>query len=110
MSSDRRRGSRYALSLPVAIGDVRGYTRNIGVHGALIVSPRAFEPGDVVELGITITFTEHAAPTALVCTATVRRVRKLHEQWVIAVEFEELRVLTDAKTPDRPRAATPASL
>lgn len=110
MTNDRRRESRYALSLPVDIGNVRAYTRTVGVRGALIVSPRPFEAGDVVPLVMTITFTEQVTPTALVCTASVRRIRKLREQWMVAVEFDELRVRVETNTRERASAAPAASL
>jgi hypothetical protein len=97
MSSDRRGAPRYGLVLPVQIdGSARGFTRNIGMGGALVVSPIEFRAGDPLDLVIDITFSDPDLPTRLACSARVRRVHKLRAQWALAVEFDGLQVLTQA--------------
>ena len=99
MTADRRGAPRYELSLPVQIGDVRAFTRNIGMGGALVVSPRRFTAGDVLDLVIEITFSDPDMPTRLHCTGRVRRAHKVRSQWALAIEFDDLTVLADVIAP-----------
>lgn len=106
MTSERRGAPRYGLVLPVQIdGTARGFTRNIGMGGALVVSPIPFKAGDPVDLVVEITFSDPDLPTRLACSARVRRVHKVRAQWALAVEFDGLQVLTQAAVS----AATVAS-
>ena len=110
MGNERRGMPRYDLVLPVHIGQTRAFTRNLGMGGALIVSPVKFVAGDHLDLVIEITFSDPELPTRLACTGVVRRAHRVRSQWALAVEFDDLRVLTDAfvsATPPAPKPATP---
>ena len=106
MTSERRGATRYELVLPVHIGETRGFTRNLGMGGALVVSPVKFTSGDTIDLVIEITFSDPDLPTRLACSGRVRRAHKVRTQWALAVEFDDLRVLADVSAP----AAFQASL
>lgn len=99
MTNDRRGAPRYDLELPVRLDDCRGFTRNIGMGGALVVSPRRFEAGESIDLVFEITFSDPDLPTGLGCTGTVRRVRGVGTQWALAIEFDDLNVLADVIAP-----------
>lgn len=96
MGNERREAPRYDLVLPVHIGQTRAFTRNLGMGGALIVSPVKFVAGDHLDLVIEITFSDPDLPARLACTGLVRRAHRVRSQWALAVEFDDLRVLTDA--------------
>lgn len=99
MSRERRGGPRYDLVLPIHLGETHGFTRNIGTGGALIVVPRRFAIGDPIDFVVDITFSETGLPARLHCTGQVRRVHKIRAQWALAVELDEMRVLSDALRP-----------
>ena|SRR5215212_11806200 len=98
MSNDRRGATRYELVLPVHIGEARGFTRNIGIGGALVVSPLKFIAGDSIDLVVEVTFSDPDLPTRLACSGRVRRAHKVRNQWALAVEFNDLHVLADVVT------------
>jgi hypothetical protein len=94
MARERRGATRYELELPVVIGDMRGFTRNIGIGGALIVCPRRFAPNDPIDLVVEITFSDPHMPTRLRCVGVVRRVHKLRRGHALAITFTDVHVLT----------------
>jgi hypothetical protein len=91
---ERRGGTRYDLAFPVHIGEARGFTRNIGIGGALVVSPVKFAAGDVIDIVIDVAFSDPDTPTRLRCSARVRRVHKLRTAYALALEFTDVRVMT----------------
>ncbi len=103
MCAERRGVTRYDLALPVFIGEARGFTRNIGMGGALIVSPRKFAAGDAFDAVIEVTFSDPDMATRLHCLGRVRRAHKVRAAWALAVEFTEVHVLTDV-SPGTPAA------
>ena len=78
---DRRRATRFELSLPVELKDGKGTTRDISSSGVLFETDRAFSRGDAIELRVVFD------DSTVQCQGTVVRVEKMDDAFGVAVEF-----------------------
>jgi hypothetical protein len=93
MNQERRLVPRYELALPVLVGETRGITRNLSLEGVLFVSASPFAAGETIR--ITIFVSAGASVMRLEGLGPVIRCDPEGGQYVTAVRFDELRVLTD---------------
>jgi hypothetical protein len=65
-SVDGQTWPSHDVAMPIAIGDVRGTTRNVGVDSVVFASPVSFDVGSVISFVIST-----RQETALECRGTV---------------------------------------
>ena len=95
MSQERRLVPRYELALPVLVGEVRGMTRNLSLEGVLFVSESRFASGETIRITIYVSAGSSGSVMRLEGAGAVIRSDPDGPQFVTAVRFDELRVLTD---------------
>lgn len=95
MNQERRLVPRYELALPILVGEVRGTTRNLSLEGVLFVSPRRFAAGENIRVTVFVSAGASGAVMRLEGAGAVLRSDPDAAQFLTAVRFEELRVLTD---------------
>ena len=89
VSTDRRLMPRYNVSLPIAAGDVKGTTRNLGVTGVSFVAPANFPVDQAISFSITLS----PEPTGLTmnCHGVVKRTTRIKDgQFEIVATIETL--------------------
>ena len=97
MSDDRRLEPRYALSVPIRIGDVHATTVDVSVGGVAFVSPVAFTPDESISFSVTLRAT--GVPLQMDCRGTVTRTEPYRGgSWLVAASIDQFRIATDAST------------
>jgi hypothetical protein len=96
MNQERRLVPRYELALPMLVGEVRGLTRNLSLEGVLFLSPAQFAGGEAIRVTIFVSAGATGSVMRLEGLGAVVRSDPENGQFITAVRFDELRVLTDA--------------
>jgi len=78
---ERRKGSRFNLSLPVYLKDGKGITRNISSSGILFETDKPLSLGEVIPLCVAF------QDSTIQCEGRVVRVEKGDGQSAVALEF-----------------------
>lgn len=97
MDTDRRLLPRYDVALPIAVGNLRGTTRNLGVNGVSFVAPAALRLEETINFAILLS----PEPNALTmnCTGVVKRSTRTKDgQFEIVATIDELQLDTAPRT------------
>jgi hypothetical protein len=91
MTTERRSGERFSMSLPIRMehGGI-GFTVDISVSGVAFLTDVALEPGSVVHFSMTLN--EKSGPLQLHCGGVVVRVEPRGRSRFAAVAIEDLAV------------------
>jgi hypothetical protein len=93
MSDDRRLEPRYALSVPIRIGDVQATTVDLSTAGVAFVSPVPFTTEETIAFSVTLKCT--GVPVQMDCRGTVTRTEACRGAFLVAATIDHFRIATD---------------
>lgn len=106
MSDDRRLEPRYALSVPMRIGDVVATTTDLSLAGVAFVSPVPFPPNSTITFSIVLRAS--GMPVQMDCTGTITRTDPAGPAFRVAATIDRFRIATENTTTAQPaRVPTP---
>jgi hypothetical protein len=96
MTDDRRLEPRYALSVPIRIGDVQATTVDLSVAGVAFVSPVPFSLDEAIAFSVTLRST--GVPVHMDCRGIVTRTEPYRGAHLVAATIEHFRIASDHTT------------
>jgi hypothetical protein len=106
MSDDRRLEPRYALSVPIRIGEVVATTTDLSLAGVAFVSPVAFAPDSTIHFSIVLRAS--GMPVQMDCSGTVTRTDPAGAAFHVAATIDRFRIASENTTNAQPaRVPTP---
>lgn len=94
MSDDRRLEPRYALSVPIRIGEVLATTVDLSLNGVAFMSPVSFAPQDSIHFSVTLR--SSGFPVQMDCRGTVTRAEAATgSAYLVAATIDHFRIASE---------------
>src|SRR5262245_25185354 len=85
---NRRKSRRYAMDVPVRLGDVEGQTRDVSTRGLYFVGPVELKPGAAIEMDLALPSAK-PGPLSIRLRARIVRLDDLGDEKGLAAEIHE---------------------
>jgi hypothetical protein len=104
MGDDRRLEPRYALSVPIRIGDIQATTVDMSLGGVAFMSPVAFGAHSNIAFSVVLRAT--GIPVQMDCRGTVTRSESAGAAFLVAATIDHFRIASENTMPAPPARVT----